>query len=546
MQTSQESQSSDKVHMMYKQPAPDLSPYWPSRRVPCTVTIPDNSHVEDMAIQVYNEPFFTLESYPATKGFVICDSPSVISHSSSRTTLSPQGSHSCITDPHVSSEITYGSPVSASSGVVDDEYELRNKLRELEISLLEQGNPTNSYFCTFDGGMVDEVGAMVRGNSMMEVISRMDIKQLLVLCAQTAFDDDILATSTLMEVLGQKVSVSGTPIERLAAYMLEGLRARLEYSGYTIYKKLRCDQPTEKEELLSYMHMISAVCPFYDFGYNSSNITIQEAMENEGRIHIIDFQISMGSQWIPLIESLARRPGGPPYIRITGVDDENSAYVRGGGLQLIGDKLVQVAESCEVPFQFHAAAMSGSQVKREHLRFWPGEAVAVNFPYLLHHMPDESVNTINHRDRLIRLVKSLNPKVVTLMEQETNTNTASFMHRFIETLDYYNAMFESVDVAIPRDNKKRINAEMNCLARDVVNVIACEGAERIERHELLGKWKARFMMAGFKPWPLSPRATNAVKTAISKYDENYRVRESDGALYLCWKQRNLASSSAWR
>ncbi|KAI4985154.1 hypothetical protein ZWY2020_017784 [Hordeum vulgare] len=96
------------------------------------------------------------------------------------------------------------------------------------------------------------------------------------------------------------------------------------------------------------------------------------------------------------------------------------------------------------------------------------------------------------------MVKSLSPKVVTLVEQESNTN-APFFPRYLETLDYYTAMFESIDVALPRDDKRRISTEQHCVARDIVNLIACEGAERVERHEVFGKWKARFAMAGFRP-----------------------------------------------
>ena len=76
---------------------------------------------------------------------------------------------------------------------------------------------------------------------------------------------------------------------------------------------------------------------------------------------------------------------------------------------------------------------------------------------------------------LLRMIKSLSPKVVTLAEQESNTNTTAFFQRFVETLEYYLAMFESIDVTLPRNSKERINVKQHCLARDIVNVIACEG-----------------------------------------------------------------------
>ena len=149
-------------------------------------------------------------------------------------------------------------------------------------------------------------------------------------------------------------------------------------------------------------------------------------------------------------------------------------------------------------------------------------------------------------DRLLRMVKSLSPKVVTLVEQESNTNTAAFFPRFKETMDYYDAMFESIDVTLPRNHKQRINVEQHCLARDVVNIIACEGADRVERHELLGKWRSRFGMAGFTPYPLSPLVNSTIRSLLRNYSDKYRLEERDGALYLGWMKRDLVASCAWK
>ncbi len=106
-------------------------------------------------------------------------------------------------------------------------------------------------------------------------------------------------------------------------------------------------------------------------------------------------------------------------------------------------------------------------------------------------------------------------------------------------------MFESIDVGRPRDDKQRISAEQHCVARDIVNMIACEGVERVERHELLGKWRSRFSMAGFAPCPLSSSVTAAVRNMLNEFNENYRLEHKDGALYLGWKNRPLSTSSAW-
>ncbi|KAK8934059.1 Chitin-inducible gibberellin-responsive protein 2 [Platanthera zijinensis] len=115
-----------------------------------------------------------------------------------------------------------------------------------------------------------------------------------------------------MTELRHMVSVSGEPLQRLGAYMLEGLVARLSSSGSVIYKSLKCSDPLPpSSDLLSHMHILYEVCPYFKFGYISANGAIAEAVKHEDMIHIIDFQIAQGSQWLTLIQALALGLGRP-------------------------------------------------------------------------------------------------------------------------------------------------------------------------------------------------------------------------------------------
>ncbi|XP_060187886.1 scarecrow-like transcription factor PAT1 [Lycium barbarum] len=490
----------------------------------------------------YLPQFQTLDSH-LSGNHSIYHSPSTTSFSSNGSSICHQESQTYLSDVRQSPETNYGSPISGSC-ITDDVNDFMHKLKELETVML---GPDSDFLECYDNSLSSSIASQEIDSwrQMMEAFPRRDLKQVLIACAKAVSDGELLTAQVLISELRQMVSVSGEPIQRLGAYVLEGLVARLAKSGSSICKSLRCKEPASFE-LLSYMHVLYEICPYFKFGYMSANGAIAEAMKYENRVHIIDFQIAQGSQWVPMIQAFAARPGGSPHIRITGIDDSTSAYARGGGLNIVGQRLSKLAKSFKVPFEFHAAAMSGSDVQLENLGIQHGEALAVNFAFTLHHMPDESVSTENHRDRLLRMVKSLNPKVVTLVEQESNTNTAAFFPRFLETLDYYTAMFESIDMTLPRGHKERINVEQHCLARDVVNIIACEGIERVERHELLGKWKSRFRMAGFSPYPLSSLVNATIKTLLDSYSDKYRLEERDGALYLGWMNRDLVASCAWK
>ena len=163
--------------------------------------------------------------------------------------------------------------------------------------------------------------------------------------------------------------------QRLGPYMLEGLVALLSTSGSSINNSLKLGE-SASFDLLSYMHMLYEVCPYFKFGYMSAHVAIAEAMKDENTVHIIDFRIGQGSQWIPLIQAFVAQPGGPPRIRITGVDDITSAYARGGGLKIVGRRLAKLAHSFKNPFTFHAVAVPACEIRAENLGIRASEALA--------------------------------------------------------------------------------------------------------------------------------------------------------------------------
>lgn len=370
-------------------------------------------------------------------------------------------------------------------------------------------------------------------------------KQMLFSCAAAIQDGHIEQASSMINELRQMVSIQGDPLERTAAYMVEALAARMATSGRGLYKALKCKEATSSERL-SAMQVLFEVCPYFRFGFMAANGAILEAFKDEKRVHIIDFDLNQGSQYYTLLQTLASMPGKPPHVRLTGVDDPESVQRAIGGLNVIGLRLAELAKDLKISFEFQAVSSNTGLVTPAMLNCRPGEAVLVNFAFQLHHMPDESVSTVNQRDQLLRMVKSLNPKLVTVVEQDMNTNTAPFLQRFAEVYNYYCVVFESLDATLSRDSQERVNVERQCLARDIINIVACEGLERIERYEVAGKWRARMMMAGFTPSPISRNVYDSIRNLIKQYSERYKAEEEAGALYFGWEDKTLTVASAWR
>ncbi|CAK9145717.1 unnamed protein product [Ilex paraguariensis] len=471
---------------------------------------------------------------------------------------------------------------SQSPDAVDyDEDKMRLKLQELERALFDDNNndednmfgPDQSmelddnmfgpdHSMELDGEWADQIPDVLLHDSPKEssssesnvstISSNKEIplatqapKQLLFDCAASIQDGNIEEASTMINELRQKVSIQGDPQQRIAAYMVEALAARMATSGKGLYKALKCKEAPSLDRL-SAMQVLMEVCPCFRFGFMAANGAILEAFKNEKKVHIIDFDINQGSQYYTLLKTLASRPGKPPHLRLTGVDDPESVQRAIGGLKLIGQRLEKLAETLGVPFEFRALPSNTAVVSPAVLDCQPGEALVVNFAFQLHHLPDESVSIVNQRDQLLRMVKSLNPKLVTVVEQDVNTNTAPFLPRFAEAYSYYSAVFESLDATLPRDSQERMNVEKQCLARDIINIVACEGEERIERYEVAGKWRARMMMAGFTSCPISPNVNEAIRELIKQYCDRYKVKEETGALHFGWEDKVLIVASAWK
>lgn len=450
-----------------------------------------------------------------------------------------------------------------------DEDEVRLKLQELERALLDDNNivvedllgPDRSmetdrewaystenvllHDSPKESSSSDSNICSISSNKEISVTTPPSAKQMLFDCASAIQDGNFGEASTKIDELRRRVSIQGEPLERIAAYMVEALAARMANSGRGLYKALKCKEPPTSDRL-SAMQVLFEVCPCFRFGFMTANGAMLEACRDEKRVHIIDFDINQGSQYYTLLQTLARLPYKPSHLRLTGVDDPESVQRAVGGLKVIGQMLETLAEVLKIPFTFHTVAAKTADVNPYMLDYKPGEALIVNFAFQLHHMPDESVSTVNQRDQLLQMVKCLNPKLVTLVEQDVNTNTAPFLTRFTEAYNYYSAVFESLDATLPRDGQERMNVERQCLARDIINIVACEGEERIERYEVAGKWRARMMMAGFTPSPISHDVKDEIHKLIKQYSKRYKVKEEIGALHFGWDDKILIAASAWR
>ncbi|XP_040380338.1 DELLA protein SLR1-like [Oryza brachyantha] len=289
--------------------------------------------------------------------------------------------------------------------------------------------------------------------------------------------------------------------------------------------------------------------PFLKFAHFTANQAILEAFEGCNSVHVIDFDLKEGVQWPSLIQALVVRPGGPPFLRITGIGPH-----AGGNrdeLRDVGIRLAELAKSYNVPFAFRGIAAD----QLDGLRPWmfqvaPGEAVAVNSVLQLHRLlVDQDAATAAPIEAVLDWVASMNPKVFTVVEQEADHNKASLLERFTNSLFYYASMFDSLEAASRHAGGDGVGNQLAeaFLQGEIADIVSREGSSRVERHEPMPRWTERLQRAGLAQLPLG--ATGLWQAAMQVRDfcgAGFGVQENGGFLTLTWHNQKLYSASAWR
>ncbi|KAK1419865.1 hypothetical protein QVD17_29264 [Tagetes erecta] len=375
----------------------------------------------------------------------------------------------------------------------------------------------------------------------------------LMACAEAVQQDELKRAEALVKQAGILAVSQAGAMRKVATYFAEALARRI----YKLYPKSPNDSPAFRD--LLQMHFYET-CPYLKFAHFTANQAILEAFAGKKNVHVIDFSMKQGMQWPALLQALALRPGGPPTFRLTGIgppSDDNTDH-----LQQVGWKLAQLADTIHVKFEFRGfLAESLADLEPSMLDLRENEVVAVNSVFEMH----ELLARPGAVDKVLSVVKALKPEILTVVEQEANHNGDIFFERFTESLHYYSTLFDSLESSgngmnavgdevpvtgggvTPASNQDKIMSEVY-LGKQICNVVACEGVERVERHETLTQWKNRFDSAGFKPVHLGSNAYKQASMLLALFagGDGYRVEENDGCLMLGWHTRPLITTSAWK
>ncbi|CAK9157800.1 unnamed protein product [Ilex paraguariensis] len=374
------------------------------------------------------------------------------------------------------------------------------------------------------------------------------IRQLLISCAELISQSDLSAAHRLITVLSANSSPYGDSTERLVHQFTRALSLRLNRTAVTSGAASLTTNPSacasvlstnasscstsittfESDEALVHSSYLSLnqITPFIRFSQLTANQAILEAIEGQQAIHILDFDIMHGVQWPPLMQAIAER-FPLPTLRITGTGHDLDI------LRRTGDRLAKFAHSLGLRFQFHPLLLLNNDDPTSvasAVLLLPDETLAVNCVLYLHRL-------LKDRERLrlfLHRIKCMNPKVVAVAEREANHNHPFFLQRFVEALDHYTAVFDSLEATLPPNSRERLAVEQVWFGREIVDILAAEGEHRRERHERFRSWEVMLRSSGLVNVPLSPFALSQAKLLLRLHypSEGYQLHILNDSFFL--------------
>ncbi|XP_057774339.1 scarecrow-like protein 8 [Salvia miltiorrhiza] len=368
-------------------------------------------------------------------------------------------------------------------------------------------------------------------------------KQSLMDAAAAISEGNLPTATDIITRLQQVASPRGSSEQRLTAFMVSALKSRVNPT----------ERPHSTSELYAKDHKLSTqmlyeVSPCFKLCFMAANLAILDATSEQGfqRIHVVDFEIGEGGQYMHFLHALAATQSGAKRAAALKI----TAFADGGDekLKIVGERLNTLADKIGVRFDFSVKKLMVGDLSRDKLGVEEDEALAVNLAFKLQNLPDESVTTQNMRDELLRVVKAMSPKVMTVVEQEMNGNTAPLTVRVREACEHYGALLDSLEATVSRSNPDRVRIE-EAVGRKIGNSVACEGRERVERCEVFGKWRARMSMAGFQAEPMSQHVLDSLRAKLNsgtRGNPGFTVTEQSGGICFGWMGRTLTVASAWR
>jgi hypothetical protein len=370
------------------------------------------------------------------------------------------------------------------------------------------------------------------------------LEKLLLHCASALESNDVTLAQQVMWVINNVASSVGDPNQRLTSWFLRALISRAS-RVYPTSMNFNGSSSTIQRRLMSVTELAGYVdlIPWHRFGFCASNSAILKAIEGFPRVHIIDFSITHCMQWPTLIDALAKRPEGPPLLKITVPSYRPPVPpLLNVSTEQVGLRLANFAKFKDVPFEFHVFDSSPKEhLNPSLLNLRDDEALVINCQHWLRFLSDEEKG----RDTFLNIIKNLNPQIIVVVDEDSDLSGSSLTSRIATCFNYLWIPFDSLETFLPKDSRQRMEYESD-IGHKIENIIGFEGFQRIERLESGVKLSQRCKNAGFLSIPFCEETVKEVKGLLDEHASGWGMkREEEDILVLTWKGHNSVFATAW-
>jgi hypothetical protein len=375
-----------------------------------------------------------------------------------------------------------------------------------------------------------------------------DLTTLLIHCAQAVAIDDHRSSGELLKQIRRHSSAHGDAGQRLAHYVANGLEARLAGMGSTVHRSLVVHR-TSTGDILKILRLYGTACPFLRLSRFFSNQSILGALKGAPKLHIIDYGIDYGFQWPVFLQRIAKIKDYHPRIRITAIDLPQPGFRPAERLEATGRRLHEYARMYNIQFEYHPIAAKWDTIRIEDLKIDKDDLLIVNCLFRMRHMMDETVTDQSPRMTVLNTIRKMNPHLFVHAVVNGTYNAPFFVTRFKEALFYFSSLFDMLETTASKldEQAHRMLIERDFFGREVLNVIACEGTERVERPETYKQWQVRNLRAGFRQQPLNQDTVKKARYKVTRsYNKDFFVDEDNKWMLQGWKGRVIVAMSTWK
>uniref|UniRef100_A0A7N0UHC5 Uncharacterized protein n=1 Tax=Kalanchoe fedtschenkoi TaxID=63787 RepID=A0A7N0UHC5_KALFE len=384
--------------------------------------------------------------------------------------------------------------------------------------------------------------------SSAEQVNDAELAGCLFSTAESVALEQFARATKLLNYCDVLSSCNGNTVQRLVRYFSEALRERIDrqrgnFSSEGLSKQPKIDV---KDASVS-SHPVILTChrkiPFTRTLHLAGIQAIIENVADAKRVHVVDFGVRFGVCWTIFMQALTSREFPPlEILKLTAV---GSGTMSKSEIEDTGNRLSAFAQGLNIPFTFSIVMVDDMlNLSEELFEVEHDEAVAFYASYLLRTMlcvPDRL-------EYVMTVIRSINPRIMVMIESEANTNAPCFGRRFTEALFYYSACFDCLETCMTSSDPDRIFIESLHCRQAIRNILATEGEMRTTRHVKLSVWRTFFARFGFSETRLSRSSLHEANSMLKEFTTGrYCNLDMEGkSLTIGWKGTPMVSVSAWK